>query len=133
VLRTSDEVDFTKVKDSMFEQKISNVTLDYDVRYDDFQNNERYRLLKKFYNEYPAVFDISIRRSGGGHVHIKIDFYSPITLMEHFCIRAALLDDRVRMIKDMNRVLMGTEINVLFDKKYVRGKVHYATEWTVFR
>lgn len=118
---------FVKLRDI---EDIDYITLDYDVKYSDFFETERYKLVKKFANEHPLVSKpVWIRQSSGGKVHIRINLKEPISMLEHMVLRAVLKDDRARLMMDLTRLFFNGEINILFDKKYSRGKIRLASNW----
>lgn len=125
-MRLSPEVVFHKFKD---ENTYNEITLDYDIKYDTFWDSEKYFMCKDFIKTYPYLRKPYIRRSAGNHVHIKFELNKYISTLELILLRTILLDDSKRLKSDMFRIYNGTDINILFDKKYSRGKLKYASEW----
>lgn len=125
-MRLSPQIDHHRVEDDM---RFDEITLDYDVKYEKFWDTDRYNLCKEFMSTYPNLKRAWIRRSASGRVHIKFDLKESISTLELLLIRNVMIDDNKRLKADMWRIYLHGEINVLFDKKYIKGKVKYSSEW----
>jgi hypothetical protein len=72
------------------------------------------------------------RESSGQHIHLKIVFSRPITMLDSLVIRAYFADDLSRLTCDMIRYLTFRDIRMMgrcFDQKGIAGKVASAGRW----
>lgn len=112
------------------------VYIDIDVKFESFKQLKVYELIKQ---NIPIIrkkfgdFDLWMRRSSSGNVHMRLDFYfdSDLTVLEHFQVRSMMHDDIYRIGIDLRRLtLQGeNEINRIFDMKAKNGKIYRASPW----
>ena len=110
------------------------VYIDIDVKFESFKQLKVYELIKQ---NIPIIrkkfgdFDLWMRRSSSGNVHIRLDFQRDLTVLEHFQVRSMMHDDIYRIGIDLRRLtLQGeNEINRIFDMKAKNGKIYRASPW----
>lgn len=112
------------------------VYIDIDVKFESFKQLNVYQLIKQnvsVIREKFGDFDIWMRKSSSGNVHMRLDFYfdRDLTVLEHFQVRSMMHDDIYRIGIDLRRLtLQGeNEINRIFDMKAKNGKIYRASPW----
>lgn len=99
------------------DDKITVVTLDWDVSFDTYKASNNMRELIRFtVNHKNQIAYIAVRQSASGNCHVKILTY-PITTFEMFQWRAILRDDYRRIVIDLKRLYEQREYNRLWDFK----------------
>lgn len=80
------------------------------------------------------VYEIYVRKSSSGNVHLRLDLENAIDVLEMFELRALFHDDTVRIAIDLRRlVLQGEdEINRIFSSKFKDGVKYEAGEWKMW-
>ena len=110
------------------------IYVDIDVKFDRFPELKIYQLIKEnipIIRERFGEFQVWMRRSSSGNVHIRLDFKRDLTVLEHFQVRSLMHDDIYRIGIDLRRLtLQGeNEINRIFDMKARNGKIYRASPW----
>lgn len=83
-------------------------------------------------NVKKKVISILYRRSSNDHIHIKLHFTEPVSVLDAFMIRAWFLDDQTRLSLDLARYFMtGSlhEMNRCFDEKGTVEGIKKAGPW----
>lgn len=109
---------------------MNEITLDWDLLYDDVKSSVSWSVLKKFVSKIPWTRQILIRKSSNGNVHVKIILNRNVTLLEQFEIRAVLRDDVSRIRLDLLRLWeMHEDIERLWDAKLTADEIKVAGDW----
>lgn len=108
------------------------LTLDWDIAYEDTDKSVSWNILKKYiadcktHNESVAVYK---RRSSSGNVHIKLVYQYALSTILRYQLRALLRDDIYRIRLDLIRDYNGDETNRLWDFKIKNGEILTAGGW----
>ena len=110
------------------------IYIDIDVKFESFSQLKIYQMIKQnipVIREKFGEFQVWMRRSSSGNVHIRLDFQRDLTVLEHFQVRSMMHDDIYRIGIDLRRLtLQGeNEINRIFDMKAKNGKIYKASPW----
>ena len=111
------------------------VTIDIDEDFDEWKKNKLVAMRNRIVNKVLNVWKAQLRRSSGGHVHIKLKLNYDISLFQSLCLRAFLDDDPHRLACDLERFYRTKRIDETgrcFDEKYTKGKTRYAGKWERF-
>ena len=107
------------------------ITLDYDVKKEEFKYSTLYGNLIKWYIQNRLIIKAMYwRKSANGNTHIKIELNILLPISQTFIMRAYLRDDVYRVVLDMARFYEGKEVNRLWDRKYKNGKLRIAGKWS---
>ena len=110
------------------------IYIDIDVKYDSFRDLRLYGLIKQnipvIMNQF-GNFEIWIRRSSSGNVHLRLNFDRDLSVLEHFQVRSLMHDDIYRIGIDLRRLtLQGeNEINRIFEMKAKNGVIYRVGLW----
>lgn len=110
------------------------IYIDIDVKFESFNQLKICQMIKQnipVIREKFGEFQVWMRRSSSGNVHIRLDFQRDLTVLEHFQVRSMMHDDIYRIGIDLRRLtLQGeNEINRIFDMKAKNGKIYRASPW----
>lgn len=108
------------------------VTVDIDEPYSDWRLLELANTKQLIYNGIGGVKSAFIRKSSGGHVHIRVHLDHEVSIFESFMIRAFLCDDAARLACDLDRYYRTGRLENTgrtFDQKYTRGQLRHAGRW----
>ena len=76
------------------------IYIDIDVKYESFRNLRLYGLIKQnvlvIRNQF-GNFEVWIRRSSSGNVHVRLNFGRDLSVLEHFQVRSLMHDDIYRI------------------------------------
>ena len=103
------------------------ITLDWDIPFETRSKYVAYNHLFKFLRDNKIKYFYE-RHSSRNNTHIKFNMHN-ITLLDSFCIRALLKDDKNRLLIDLMRYYKNMEINRLWDCKFKNGKELRAGNW----
>ena len=110
------------------------IYIDIDVKYESFRNLRLYGLIKQnvlvIRNQF-GNFEVWIRRSSSGNVHLRLNFGRDLSVLEHFQVRSLMHDDIYRIGIDLRRLtLQGeNEINRIFEMKAKNGVIYRVGLW----
>ena len=110
------------------------IYIDIDVKYESFRELRLYGLIKQnipiIKNQF-GNFEIWIRRSSSGNVHLRLNFDRDLSVLEHFQVRSLMHDDIYRIGIDLRRLtLQGeNEINRIFEMKAKNGVIYRVGLW----
>lgn len=118
-------------------ENFENIYIDIDLDYDRFPKSKTWELIKKnlpVIEENYGTFDLYIRRSSSGHVHLWLAFkiiVKDVEILDHFVIRSLMHDDIFRIGIDLRRLFYQGpgEINRIFEMKYKNGMKHEVGKW----
>lgn len=105
------------------------ITLDWDTPYEKALYTFSHVRLLRFLKDN-GIKSYRVRRSSGGNTHISFEMPGASAL-DVFSIRAMLNDDRTRLIIDLVRAYKKMDVNRLFDRKCVKGKIRISGTWRV--
>ncbi|MHB8303972.1 MAG: hypothetical protein ACYDC6_14255 [Acidobacteriaceae bacterium] len=76
--------------------------------------------------------EIYIRKSSRGHVHLRFDLNSKMSIVDHFIFRSLMHDDPWRLAIDLRRYYTQGErgINRLFDTKIKDDITYKVGDWS---
>jgi len=116
--------------------KLTRFTVDIDENFDEWRSSNSFLTIRKrITDEIADVWKAQIRRSSGGHVHIRIYLNHSISLFQSLCLRAFLDDDPHRLACDLDRFYRTgfiEDTGRCFDEKYTKGKLRLAGKWERF-
>lgn len=110
------------------------IYIDIDVKYESFRELRLYGLIKQnipiIKNQF-GNFEIWIRRSSSGNVHLRLNFDRDLSVLEHFQVRSLMHDDIYRIGIDLRRLAIQgeNEINRIFEMKVKNGVVYKVGPW----
>ena len=110
------------------------IYIDIDVKYESFRELRLYGLIKQnipiIKNQF-GNFEVWIRRSSSGNVHLRLNFDRDLSVLEHFQVRSLMHDDIYRIGIDLRRLtLQGeNEINRIFEMKAKNGVIYRVGLW----
>ena len=118
-------------------ENFENIYIDIDMDYDRFPKSKTWELIQKnlpVIEENYGTFDLYIRRSSSGHVHLWLAFkiiVKDVEILDHFVIRSLMHDDIFRIGIDLRRLFYQGpgEINRIFEMKYKNGMKHEVGKW----
>jgi len=91
---------------------------------------ERINRMYEYTGYRPTVMEY--RRSSNDHVHLRLVFENPVSVLDGFMIRAWMLDDQTRLSLDLARYLKTRslhEMNRCFDEKATVDGIKRAGPW----
>lgn len=118
-------------------ENFENIYIDIDLDYDRFGMSKTWELIRKNLPEIEkkyGTFDLYIRKSSSGHVHLWLAFkiiVKDVEILDHFVIRSLMHDDIFRIGIDLRRLFYQGpgEINRVFEMKYKNGMKHEVGKW----
>lgn len=104
-----------------------NITIDWDIPFNERVKYESYKNLIQFLKQNKIKYFYE-RHSSRNNTHIKFNMKVK-DLLDVFCIRALLRDDKNRILIDLMRHYNNMDINRLWDSKFKNGVLYKAGEW----
>jgi hypothetical protein len=113
---------------------MNKIYVDIDQDFLIFYKSKTWGLIRKNLPEIEkkfGQFQLWIRRSSSGHVHMRIDLSEGVGVLDHFVIRSLMHDDIFRIGIDLRRLFYqgAGEINRIFEMKFKNGIRHEVGKW----
>lgn len=112
---------------------VDEITLDIDLKFEHFRNTTpTAQSIRERVMTFSTDDGVQIRESASGRTHIRFKMNKPVSIFEHFLIRAYCGDDVYRICMDLSRFYMIRDESAfgrLFDAKYSTAGKRSAGEW----